>query len=279
MKNYSFFYGVGSAGNVRGKQIANILGAKHNPTEGFEDDICVYIKVLPPKNYPKNTYLDVDDSTTAVEWLKTHPNSTGIIVNSLLGYDYLSKLLGRDDIKIIPHAHCNYENWVRPERPVKTVGIIGSKTSFMYPIEKIRAKLKAIGLELIYNRDYWKFYGDEEGMTEDARRQKICDFYKGIDIQIVWRPDTTFGENTRPLKNPNKLVNAASFGIPTVALPEEGFKEWEGYYFQRDTIDKLVETCKLLKDESIIYREVSLNGIEKAKLYHVDRIKELYLSL
>lgn len=278
MNNFSFFYGIGSAGNVRGKQIADILGAKQNPTEGFEDDICIYVKVLPPENHPKYTYLDVDDATGAVEWLKTHTD-TGVIANSLLGQAYLSILLKRKDIKVIPHAHVNYENWIRPDRPVKTVGIIGSKTSFMYPIEDIRKKLADIGLELIYNRDYWKFYGDEEGMTEDARRQKIVDFYKGIDIQIVWRPDNTFSKQQKPLKNPNKLVNAASFGIPTVSYPEEAFKECITFYEKAYDIEDLVDQVRELKEDNLYYKELSNDALEGAENYHISKIKELYLSL
>ncbi len=277
MKNFSFFYGIGSAGNVRGKQIANILGAKHNPTEGFEDDICVYVKVL-PKKVTKYTYIDVDDSTGAVEWLKTHTN-TGIIVNSSLGQEYLSKLLKRDNIKVIPHAHVNWENWIRPDREVKTVGIIGSKTSYMHSLTTLKKKLKELGLKLLYNKDYWKFYGDEEGMSEEQRRQKVVEFYKKIDVQVVWRPDNTFGENTKPLKNPNKLVNAASFGIPTVSYMEEVFKEWKGCYLGDTDINGFFNWIRELKRSRELYQFIAKKGLEKAQSYHIDKIKELYLAL
>lgn len=275
---YSFFYGIGSAGNVRGKQIANVLNAKHNPTEGFEDDICIYVKVLPPENHPRKTYLDVDDSTQAVEWLKTHTD-TGIIVNSSLGKDYLKKLLSRNDIMIIPHAHCNYENWIRPDRPVKVVGTIGSKTSLMLDIDDLKKRLADIGLEFAYDRDYWAKYGDQENMSEDERRKLICNFYKGIDIQIIWRPDKTFGEATRPLKNPNKLVNAASFGIPTVALREKGFDEWRKNYVEVNSIENLIIACDLLRKNYEIYSDISKRALDHVREYHIDKIKELYLNL
>lgn len=277
-KTFSFFYGAGSAGNVRGKQIAKLLNAKENPTEGFENDICVYVKVL-PKKVTKHTYIDVDDSTEAVEWLKTHKD-TGVIANSLLSQAYLSELLKRKDIKVIPHAHVNWENWIRPDREVKTVGIIGSKTSFMHNIDDMKIRLASMGLKLVYNKDYWKHYGDEEGMSEDQRRQKIVEFYKGIDIQIVWRPDNTFSMKQRPLKNPNKLVNAASFGIPTVSYPEEAFiDEWIGHFIQAGTIDEMVDWISKLKDNNNFYQVLSQEGLEHAQEYHVDRIKEKYLNL
>lgn len=276
--NYSIFHAVGSAGNVRGKQVAEWLGAKLNPTEGYLDDLCIYVKVLPPDIHSKHTYLDVDDSTTAVKWLLNHTD-TGIIVNSPSGKEYLSNLLDRDDVIVIPHAHCNYENWIRPEREVKTVGIIGSRTSFMYPLDQVRDELKEIGLELIYEKDYWKNYGDEEGMSEDDRRKKIVEFYKKVDIQIVWRPDDTFSPQTIPLKNPNKLVNASSFGIPTIAYPEKAFSSWYGDYIDVKKIDHMIWWCKKLKENSMIYNSYGMSAINHAKQYYVDKIKQLYKDL
>lgn len=275
---YSFFFSKGSAGNVRGKQPASWLNAKLNPKSGFENDICIYVKVLPPDNYPKHTYFDVDDSVKAVEWLKTHTD-TGVIVNSSMSRDYLSKLLKRDDIVVIPHAHCNWENWVRPDREVKTVGIIGSKTSFRYPIDDIREKLNKLGLELIYNYDYWKSYGDEDGMSEDQRRQKVVNFYKSIDIQIAWRKHA-FRSDFIPLKNANKLINAGSFGIPTVAYPEESYtREWKGLFIPTQTIEELLFWVSELKTEKDLYKVMSRLVLKKASECHVNNIKKLYLNL
>lgn len=278
MKTYSLFFGAGSAGNVRGKQVAQFLGGKENPQSGFENDICIYVKVIPPANHPKHAYLDVDDSIQAVEYLKGH-SDIGVIANSELGKDYLTKLLGRNDIIVIPHAHCNYENWVRPDREVKTVGIIGSLTSFMYPLADTRERLKKIGLDLIYNTDYWKVYGDEDGMSEDKRRMKVVDFYKSIDIQICWRPKA-FSARYRPLKNPNKLVNAASFGIPTVAYPEECFlRGWVSDFVDAYSISNLVEQVNTLKEKKVVYQAYSERALEHAKDYHYLKIKQLYLNL
>jgi len=275
---YSIFHDVGSAGNVRGKQVAELLGAKLNPKSGFEDDVCIYVKIRPPEKHPKKTYLDVDDATDAVKWLQTHTD-TGVIANSSISRDYLFKLLKRNDVVCIPHIHCNYENWVRPDRKVKNVGIIGSKTTFQYPIDDIRKKLKEIGLDLIYHKDYWKVYGDEEGMTEDQRRMKVVDFYKQIDIQIVWRPDDTFSEEQKLLKNPNKLVNASSFGIPTVAYPEKGFAEWFGSFVSANNIEYLIGACDELKNNPYYYEHYSSKVLIKSIANHKDNILQLYLQL
>lgn len=266
MKNFSFFYAAGTAGYVRGKQIADRLGAKKNPTTGFENDTCIYVKVIPPEDHPKKTYLDVDDAPRAAKWLLNHPE-VGVIATCENSLNYLSKQLQRDDIVVIPHAHCNYERFVRPNRPRKTVGIIGSKTSFQYPIDDFREKLKEIGLELLYEPNYWETY--------QYNREKVCDFYKQIDIQVCWRPKMY----AKPFKNPNKLVNAGSFGIPTVAYFEIGFFDWIGDFISDQSIEGMIRWLKELKENDNFYRAYATRALKQAEECHIDHIIEKYKKL
>ena len=138
--------------------MAKYLGGKGNPKKGFENDICIYVKILPPDNPPKRSYSDVDDSPKAAKWLKRHPE-VGVIAISETAKDYLCKFLGRGDVVFIPHQHCNFERDLRPDRPVKTVGIIGSNiTAFQAPVEPFRKRLAKMGLELKFEQDYWNTY-------------------------------------------------------------------------------------------------------------------------
>src|SRR3990167_6470756 len=146
--NFSFFYSKGGSGYIRGHQMAQYLKGKENPTQGFENDLCIYVKILPPENHPEHTYSDVDDSPKAAEWLKNHPK-VGVIAIAETAKDWLNNFLGRNDVVFIPHQHCNFERRLRPNRPVKTVGIIGSAiTAFQYPVEPFKEELKKMGLEL-----------------------------------------------------------------------------------------------------------------------------------
>ena len=45
--------------------------------------------------------------------------------------------------------------------------------------------------------------------TKFHDRQEVANFYQQIDIQVIWRPSRARAR----LKNPLKIVNAASFGI------------------------------------------------------------------
>jgi len=277
-KSFSIFCARGGAANVRGIQVADFLGAKLNPTKGYENDICIYVKITPPEKHPKSSYLDVVDADRAVKWLKTHPK-VGVIAISQVAKDYLQKTLKRKDVVFIPHHHCNYESWVRPfDREVKTVGVIGSRTALQYPVKKLRKQLKEIGLELRYEEDHWKHYNNEPDKNGKDSREKVCNFHKTIDIQVVWRPE--WRAAVEKLRSPLKLENAGSFGIPTVAFPEPSYlDEWNDCFIETRTIDHLLDSCKELKENRAYYQYYGGKALSKAQAYHHQYISELYKYL
>lgn len=267
MKNFSFFYRPGSAGYVRGEQIAEYLNGKKNPTSGYEDDICIYVKIYPLGDIPKHTFIDVDDAPKAVNWLKSHPE-VGVICNSLTSRDFLEAELNRSDINVIPHANCNYEKYLRPTGIIKTVGIIGSKDSFQADIEDFKKQLAKLDMDLVYEADYWNTYKNN--------REKVCDFYKNIDVQVVYRPKQV----TPHLKNPNKLYNAGSFAIPTIAYPEFNFiKEWMGSFMEALTIEDMLRWLYTMKTDYRVYEEMAKRALIKASETHISQIGELYKNL
>jgi len=129
--NLSFFTDNKSgSGKIRGEQIANYLGVKLNPTEGYENDICIYVKSQPPENF-SNVYLDIVDGKERIGWIKRHPE-VGIISISKLSQEYLADILNRKDIYLIPQHHCNFERKQRKPREVRVVGYIGGKRQLNY---------------------------------------------------------------------------------------------------------------------------------------------------
>jgi len=256
--------------------MARYLGGKENPTKGFEDDICIYVKILPPENHPKHTYSDVDDSPKAAEWLKTHPE-VGVIAISETAKDWLQQSLNRKDIVFIPHQHVNFERRLRPNRPVKTVGIIGSKiTAFQYPTDIFRKELKKIGMELKFEEDYWETYKTN---NKQEMRLNVSDFYYSIDIQVGFRPRVIF-KSMAPFQNPNKLGNSSSFGIPMVAYPEESYeREWGGCYVPARTITEMLAQIKRLKNDPVYYNEIAEKALKRSENYHIDNVSKLYLDL
>lgn len=256
--------------------MAQYLGGKENPTSDFENDICIYVKILPPEHPPKHSYADVDDSPKAAEYLKTHPE-VGVIAISETAKDYLEKLLNRQDVYFIPHQHVNFERRSRPDRPVKTIGIIGSKiTAFQYPVESFRKELAKMGLELKFEEDYWNTY---KSTPDKEMRLNVADFYYSMDIQLGWRPRVIF-KGMAPFQNPNKLGNSSSFGIPMVAYPEPSYeREWGGCYAKANTIEEMLTQIKKLKDDPVFYQSITKKALERAEDYHIDQVSKLYLNL
>ena len=264
--NFSFFYSKRRKGSamLRGIQMAEYLKAKKNPKEGYENDVCIFVKIGWHDPYPKRTYLDIIDAGKWLPWLKSHP-TIGVIATSKIAKEFLKEYLSRDDIRLIPHHHCNYERWVRPDREVKVVGIIGSKNAFRFPIEEFRKRLKDIGLELKFNYSHIM-----------KKREEVVNFFKEIDIHVTWR----IKASCVLLKNPLKLSNACSFGIPTVAYPERSFvSEYNSYFFPVYSIDEMIDAIKLLKNNHDLYRWYAEKGIKKAEEYHIENIAKLYRQL
>jgi len=262
MRNISFFTGMMDASAVcRGLQMAEYLGAKFNPEEGYENDICIYVKKRPPDQFPKHSYYDLVDHPRAGTWLLSHPEMS-VIATSVIQKEYLSRVLGRKDIILIPHHHCNYERITRENRPMKNVGVIGNMKSVQLDEGELGDIFVRLGLNYIHSYKY-------------TCREDIIDFYKKLDIQIVWRPN-----NKHNYHNPLKLANAGSFGIPTVAYPEPNFvTEWDYDFIPANSVDVLVKKVKFLSENKQLYNEISFKAKVKAEKYHIDNVSKLYLEL
>lgn len=267
MKNtFSFFYGRGGAGLIRGVQMAEYLGAKKNPTKGFKNDICIYVKVRPPDNHSKRSYLDIVDAADKVEYLINHPEM-GIIVESEIAKKYLEAKLGRKDIVLIQEHHCNYERVLRPDRPVAVVGIIGSRDSFQLPLPEFKKELNKTGLNLLYYEDFWAHF--------KTGRLTVVDFYKQVDIQVVYRKD--WFAKVKSFSNPLKLENAGSFGIPSVAYPEISYKdEWNDHFIEATSMGEMLRHVRRLKEDPVFYKEWQERSRGWAEKYHIEHISKLY---
>jgi hypothetical protein len=243
---------------VRGEQIAQYLGCKYNPENGYEDDLCIYVKPPNLNNIKDGDFVDVVDDFYIVQFLKSRPE-IGIIFCSEFHHDCFKGRI-KNKVVIIPHHHCNFERFTRSRRAIKTAGIIGNKRGVDLLEDELKRRLKEIGLDLIINNDF-------------KDRENVVDFYKQIDIQIVWKNDALLAHT------PMKLTNAASFGIPTVSKDCKNFKDFDDFYIHADnTIDGLIDEVEKLKDEDY-YGEWSEKVRAEAEKYHISHIAQLYRQL
>jgi len=218
---------------IRGKQMAKFLGGKYNPHEGFEKDVCIYIKPLNLDRVQDGAYVDVVDADYLVQHLKNRPK-VKVIASLSSGYKFLKDNL-TNDIFLIPQHHCNFERVKRTRTKITTGGYISTPSSLAYRVnETIAKELKKIGLKFITCYNY-------------TNRRDVVNFYKKIDFQIIG----FFGcfSNNYPFTHPLKIINAASFGIPTIANWKMGYDEFEGNYIPVDNMDSLMIEIEKIKNE------------------------------
>jgi glycosyltransferase involved in cell wall biosynthesis len=182
-----------------------------------------------------------------------------VIVCSNSDKDVMSKCIS-NNIVVIPQQHCNFDREVRTRKEVKNIGVIGTRDAFPMIPKELKDGIRKQGFELI---EFCKFF----------TRQDIIDFYKQIDIQLVWRP------YKKLLSNPLKIVNASSFGIPTIALDEPTFKEVEGCYVPVANIEGFLEALQRLVDSENEYFSISKHCLLHSEDYHIEKIGQLYKNL
>ena len=250
----------GGSGDVRGSQMADYFLARLNFNEPKEDwhydfDVNIWVKQEPRHlEWPGKHYLDIMDGKERGGWLRQHPEC-GVIAMSLSGQEWLKKKLGRDDVLWIRVHHCNFDRVVRQRDEFTVAGVCGGKGAIQCDAGELEALLAKLGLE-------WHWYQDYQGPGD------ITAFYQGIDVQIVWRT------LQRPLKDPEKIVNAMSVGVPTIAYPEPAYKEVEGYYWPVRTFEELAAAIEELKQGWDAQRLV-----DKAEEYHIENVAKLYGQL
>ena len=260
--NFSFFSNRWGSGTIQGKQISEKLGAKLEPESDYENDVCIFVKRTPFVPFPKHSYLDVIDNVGFLRWLKDNP-TMGVITFTKPSQHRAMEYLNRSDIVYIPQHHCNFERKLRPSREVKTVGFIGSKTILGYDIEEAKKLFSDIGLNLTY-------------VLYPSSRRGVVHFYKSIDIQICFRPAMKYYN----FKDSLKIVNAGSYGIPTVAFPETNNElEFKNCYVPVRSFYELVAKCWELKNDLTFYNGIAKNVLAKAEPYHIDTIISYYYKL
>ena len=234
---------------VRGQQIADYLGWKYRPAE--RDGMCIFLK---PKSLDKvkdGDWVDVSDGEYVPELLKSRPG-INVIALSLYSYKFLKEMLP-NRIEWISQQHLNWDRTTKEVKEIKVCGYIGG------PSEQVRRQYDKIGKSL--EKAGFEFLPCFDFTT----RESCVDFFMKIDCLVI-------GESIQnPYKSPAKLINAASFGIPTVAFPLESYEEWTDFTPCLSD-DKIAETVANLE----FYPNIL---IEKTEPYHISNIAKKYEAL
>jgi hypothetical protein len=231
---------------------------------GHENDCCIFVKGQPPDDFPEHSYLDMMDAKDRFPWLDRHPE-IGLISISETAHKCMEHRLSRHDIHFIPEATCNWERERRDRDEIRRAGVMGNNNSFWGYSKEIEKKFSSMGIEFHYEQRY-------------QSRRDVIEFYRSIDIQCVWRPHLRGHDSA--LRNPLKIGNAGSFGIPTVAYPEPAYViEGEGCFIPVETMEDMFREVGRLQSDPIYYRDMAQLALARSEKYHIDVVSKLYRQL
>jgi hypothetical protein len=258
--------------DIRGFQIAERLGAKINPDEPDPSDTCIFVKMSPRRLGQRRQrkyecavrYLDVVDAPGLLKSIRMWRGHLGVIVTSRPALAYVKATCPMVPVVCIPQHHCNYERERRTRTDVSAVGIIGMDDGKSTYFDELAQQMAARGLTFLR-------------CPTPITREAVVDFYRTIDIQIMWR--TILPEPLATFKNALRLANAGSFGIPTIARPEAAIvDEFEGAYLPANSVQEVVDGVDWLRAPDI-YDEISSAALQRSEPYHIDNVAVLYRQL
>lgn len=254
---------------IRGEQIAAYMhDARLNPENGYEDDICIYVKpAVKPRgdfHFEKQSWIDTHDDYELRHILRKYPEVGCISMSDEATLVWKRKIPNK--IVTLPQHHLNFERAKREGDVVTVVGITGSPEAFKQVPDEIKKGLASRNMRFI---EWSQFYP----------RSSVAKFHQSMDIHLVWRP------YAKRLSSPFKITHAASFGVPTIALTtwEPSFYEVEGCFIGVNSVEELFRELDTLRTSegktTDRYNEIAKVCVEKAEKYHISNIAKLYRDL
>lgn len=221
-------------------------------------DIAVFVKEVPPPHFleiarRKCNHVIYDPIDNYRFHLMIGLEVDGVIACSSLHMEHLDSIILCRLACIIPHHHC----------------IISAE-------------------KLVNDRSLVGYVGDDGNLG--IRHDKLLDAFpdclcgrdmsilRKIGIGIAYRPDT----DARKYKSGIKLANYWAHGIAAICSPDNSYLEMgtDGEdMLVAESDDDVISLARKLSDDVVMRKKLIAAGMEKAKEYHIGRIKFLYLSM
>lgn len=177
---------------------------------------------------------------------------------------------GAKNVFVIPHHSCNFEELrTCTGSKIETVGYLGLPEQLSRSRE-IEDYCKTIGLKFV--------------SADPKTRKDLVEKISQIDLGIIFLDSSTISsekiEYTKKFKPNTKLTNFQSYGIPSICIDYESFKEFGGgaYLSVARYEDAIGWIGSLIRDEKL-RRSLSESGIEVSKPLSIRSISESYRRL
>lgn len=242
---------------IRAEQIASHMGAKHNPKSDYDNDICIHIKPIILNKVKDGDYVDVLDNPVIAKRIATRPG-VNLIAMTIAHKEWLESFLPNKVVHI-PHHHMNFERKIRNRREVLTCGYIGTYVGRHERLCKaLEVNLARHGIKFITLFTY-------------PTREDITKFYQNIDVQII----PMFNYLTEiPYYHEKKIVDAMSFGIPTISEERLGYRDVDDFYIKVRSSGEILAKINDLKRGWDIDKLIN-----RAEDYHISNIIKKYQQL
>jgi len=242
---------------LRGVQIRNYLPS------GFLDSCKtdIYIKKgVGSYGANEKKVVDLVDSDLAVY---KDSNVTGFIVFNDVAREYIERRTSKP-IYVIPHHHCNFADLKRIDRDINIVGYVGYEDRLSLKVDILRRKLEKHGFVL--NTCF---------VTKETSREDVIEAYLEMDINLVFDDSPAKVLFPPEIKCSLKVINASSFGIPTVGFRELAYRDVR--MVEASNMYKIVVACLALRDK-LVYNPMAEACIEEAKKFHIKEIAKKYVE-
>lgn len=192
------------------------------------------------------------------------------IVNNDFCRHELSKFTNKK-IYVIPHHNCNFAKKINnlKEGGPKRLGYIGMPE---YTVNEKSMESFCKKANLVFTT------------KNPQKHEELEDAFNQIDIGIVFfeKESIKSGVYERTIKyKPNtKLTNFQSFGIPTICLPYESYKQFgENQCIFVEDSEELENKIIEISSNEDLYFSLSKASVNVGEKYHISKIVEHYLRI
>ncbi len=191
------------------------------------------------------------------------------IVNNDICKQELSKFTDKK-IYVIPHHNCNFARKINQtkDRP-RRLGYIGMPE---YTLNEKSIESFCKKANLVFTS------------KNPQKHDELEEAFDQIDIGIVFfeKESIKSGVYERTIKyKPNtKLTNFQSFGIPTICLPYESYKQFgENQCIFVENIEELENKIIEISSNQDLYFSLSKAAADVGEKYHISKTAEFYLQI
>lgn len=288
-----------SSGIIRGKQISDKLQNSRfvdvsdiNQIKNLHNEVCLIVRQPEPiianllkKNKcivgydlldrPVTDYHDNFKRGTLdgdINWERYASNDIDFyIVNNSLAKMKLSSSLTSCNknklIHVIPHHTVNFDNErIVIKEAITHIGYIGIYNQFTCSKELEQYCIKN-NIKLVN--------------ANPTTRHECLKILRNLDVGLIFLDNKEKIPYTILYKPNTKLSNFQSFGIPTIAVPYESFKEFGGNaWLSATTTGDLISHLDNLSNSKNLREELSESGYAQAQQFHISAvIKSFYTDL